>query len=330
LNNSGGVDRVTPQGRVVQVLKGLPSVESEGEATGPAEARFTTSGLEVLFQDEGISPETGEQPFGPAGDLLGDLARFPFFAPPKIQAQFGPFEAQNNPDGGAGTAVEIGLESAIDSDPYSFVPYRGGWAVADAAGNDLLYVSRTGAISVLAVFPTISEEVPPGTFGPEQTEPVPFQAQAVPDSLTVGPEGALYVGELGGFPFNVGASDVYRVVPGQAPAVYASGFTAIGDLAFDPQGRLLVLEIDQLGLMDPALEEGGLPTPGAIIGIHRDGSQELLASTGLEFTTGMADTPQGTVYVSNYGVLPATGGPFGLSGEVARVGLPASWLHSRD
>ena len=86
-------------------------------------------------------------------------------------------------------------------------------------------MSPRGHISVLAVFPTIAEMAAPGTLGPTQTTPVPVDAQAVPDSVAVGPDGALYVGELGGFPFNVGTSDVYRVVPGHAPTVYASGFT---------------------------------------------------------------------------------------------------------
>jgi hypothetical protein len=285
--------------------------------------------LEVLFQDTNIDPTTGEEPYGPGGQFLGDLVRFPlFFGSPHIQASFGPFEAQNNPDGGEGTAIEIGAESAIDSDPYSFVPYHGGIVVSDAAANDLLFVARSGAISVLAVLPTIPEIAPPGSLGPGQTTPVEIQAQPVPDTVAVGPDGALYVGELGGAPFGVGASSVYRVVPGHAPTVYASGFTAIGDIAFDSRGRLLVLEIDQQGLNDPALAAGGLPTPGAIIGVHRNGIQTLLASTGLEFSTGMAVTPQGSVYVSNYGVLPASGGPGGLSGEIARVGLPDSWTHT--
>ncbi len=327
LDHSAAIDRVTPTGRVSTLVGNLPSIASEGQALGPAEARWSWRGLEVLYQDTGIDPTTGAAPFGEDGSLFGTLALFGRWGgPPQIQASFGPFEAQNNPDKGAGTGVEVGQDSAIDSDPYAFVPYRGGYAVADAAANDLLWVSPSGQISVLAVFPTITETAPPGSLGPEQTEPVPVQAQAVPDALAVGPDGALYVGELSGFPFQVGASSVYRVVPGQEPTVYASGFTTISDIAFDPAGRLLVLEIDQQGLLDPAAETG-LPTPGAIIGVHRDGTQQLLASTGLEFPTGLAVTRHGTVYVSNYGVLPATGGPEGLSGEIARVGLPASWWH---
>jgi hypothetical protein len=323
-DETGAIARIGSSGKVTTLLGKLPSVSSGGEATGPAQARYEHGALEVLFQDTNIDSSTGESPFGPGSTFLGDLVRFPFGGTPQIQARFGPFEAHNNPDKGEGTGVELGQEAAIDSDPYGFVPYHGGWAVADAAGNDLLWVSPWGSIHVLAVFPTISEVAPPGTLGPGQTTPVPVQAQPVPDSVAIGPDGALYVGELGGFPFNTGSSSVYRVVPGHAPTVVASGFTAISDVKFDPTGRLLVLEIDQAGLLDPAAEEG-LPTPGALIGVHRNGTKSTLLSAGLEFPTGLAVDPARDIYVSNFGVLPATGGPGGLSGQVDRVTLPSSW-----
>ncbi len=79
----------------------------------------------------------------------------------------------------------------------------------------------------------------------------------MPDSVTVGPDGALYVGELGGVPFNTGVSSVYRVVPDHAPTVYATGFTALGDIAFDSTGHLLVLEIDQAGSTIPHWPQAG-------------------------------------------------------------------------
>ena len=112
------------------------------------------------------------------------------------------------------------------------------------------------------------------------------------------------------------------MVPGQAPKVVATGLTTMSDIAFDHQGRLLALEIDQAGLDDPALASGGLPTPGAIIRVGWNGQETTVASTGLEFPTGLAVGPGNVVYVSNFGVVSATGGPGGVSGEVVSVGLP--------
>ena len=326
LDDSGAIVHITLNGHVSTVVGNLPSVSSGGEgatATGPVEAMLTKDGLQVLFQNTNIDPTTGQETYGPTATFLGDLVKYQWFGggPGQIEAAFGPFEAANNPDHGEGTAVQFG-EPAIDSDPYSFVPYRGGYAVADAAGNDILYVSPWGHISVLAVLPTLPETAPAGSLSPDQTTPEPVDAQPVPTAVAVGPDGALYVGELSGDPFQVGAENIYRVEPGQAPTVVATGLTAVSDIAFDHQGRLLALEIDQAGLNDPALASGGLPTPGAIIRVGWNGQQTTVASTGLEFPTGLAVGPSNVVYVSNFGVVSATGGPGGASGEVVSVGLP--------
>ncbi len=53
----------------------------------------------------------------------------------------------------------------------------------------------------------------------------------------------------------------------------------------------------------------------------------MVASTGLEFPTGLVVAPNGWVYVSNYGVLPATGGPGGLSGEIVKLHLGSGYGH---
>ena len=49
--------------------------------------------------------------------------------------------------------------------------------------------------------------------------------------------------ELTGAPFTPGAANIYRVVAGQAPEVYSSGFRTAIDLAFAPDGSLYVLEL---------------------------------------------------------------------------------------
>jgi hypothetical protein len=315
-NNSGTIDRVTPQGSVSSVVTGLPSVGSPpgGSASaGVADVQVVNGKIYGVIQNQNIDPTTGEQTYGPAGALLGDLVSAPLSGGTATSvASFGPYEAANNPDRGAGSGG--GMEPAIDSDPFAVVPYNGGFAVADAAANDVLFVNPAGQISTLAVLPLISE---PTTGGP-------VMAQPVPTSLAVGPDGALYVGELGGVGGpgtgnDVGDVNVYRIAPGQTPTVFASGLTMIGDIAFDQAGRLLVLEIDTAGILDPA----PLPAPGAIIRINADGSRTTLASAGLEFPLGMAVAKDGSIYASNYGVIPATGGPIpGISGEIVRVSDP--------
>jgi hypothetical protein len=325
LDRSGAIDRVTTSGSVSALLGGLASVSSgstAGVAAGPAEARSVGGHTVALFQDQDIDRHSGRQPFGRSGAALGDLVRYGAGRVAHVIGAFGPYEARHNPDHGRGTDVALGTEPGIDSDPYAFVPYRGGYAVADAGGNDLLFVSRTGAIRVLAVFGTIRESAAPGSFGAFQKHRIRAKAQAVPDALAVGPDGALYVGELSGTPYDVGASSVYRVVPGHAATVVARGLTSIADLAFDSRGRLLVLEIDRRGLQDPALLAGRTPASGAIIRIGPGGRRTTVVSAGLEFPTGMAVAADGSVYVTARGIDSPVAGTPGSGGELLRVTAP--------
>ncbi len=316
-NNSGTIDRITPQGAVTHVVTGLPSVGNPGggsASAGVSDVRVVNGKIYAVIQNQNIDPTTGQQTYGPAGALLGDLVSAPLSGGTATSvASFGPYEAANNPDQ---VNPPIPGEATIDSDPYGLVAYNGGFAVADAAANDILFVNAAGQISTLAVLPDISEPSGGGAV----------MAQAVPTSLAVGPDGALYVGELGGASSNdVGDVNVYRIAPGGTPTVYASGLTMIGSIAFDQAGRLLVMEIDTAGINDPALAPGGsgLPAPGAIIRINADGSRTTLASAGLEFPLGITVAKDGSVYASNFGVIPATGGPIpGISGQVVRVSDP--------
>lgn len=290
--------------RQYRVIDGLASVAgADGmSAGGPSAVLPGEGGFRVLMQDTNIDA-TGANPFGPDGVTLGHLLSIRRSGKVKLGPDFAAFEAANNPDHGAG--AQPGNE--IDSDPYGVVRYRHGWAVADAAGNDLLWVSPSGKISVLAVFPIQMETAPPGVAGPG---PVTLPAQSVPTSVIVGPDGALYVSELTGFPFQPGFARVWRVVPGQAPTVYASGFTNISDIKFDHHGRLLVLEIANKGLLD-------MTSTGALIRVNRDGSRTTLATTGLVAPTGLALGEHDEIYVSNFGIFPAAGP--GPHGQVVRI-----------
>jgi glucose/arabinose dehydrogenase len=299
VGDTGSVARIDGD-RAVPVITGLPSVAASTgqEASGPADVVATTAGLALVVQDTDIDA-AGVNRFGTAGRALGRLA----LAKPdgtglRLTADLARYEARHDPDHGAG-ATGAG---EIASDPYGLVAYRGGYAVADAAANDLLWVDASGTVHVLGVFPTQTETTSSGRV----------VAQSVPTSVAVGPDGALYVGELTGAPFKVGAARVWRVEPGRRPTVYASGFTDISAIAFDHAGRLLVLEIDRLGLSDPS-------GSGELIRVGADRTRTVLVSSGLVSPTGVAVGRDGSIYISNYGSSPSTGSA--PHGEIVRVDL---------
>jgi hypothetical protein len=199
-------------------------------------------------------------------------------------------------DGNSEVIADIAAYQQTDPDPFDqeeaptesnpngiAVLEKGGILVADAAGNDLLRVRKDGSIETVARFPT--KELP----NPEGGDPV--QAEAVPTSVVVGPDGAWYVSELTGFPFTKGASRIWRIKPGtedhtcdpeatRGPCrVFADGFTSVIDIAF-ADDTLLVLEIVKEGLL--AVEGGGENPPppiGALWAVDDDSKTELVPGT---------------------------------------------------
>jgi sugar lactone lactonase YvrE len=272
------------------VLTGLPSVAEEGgvAATGPVDLGFSGWTGYLLVGNPGGGTESRAQ-FGPAARRFGKLLKVDLHGVRAV-ADFPRFEENNDPDGGAG--AEPGGE--IDSNPNGLLVRHHSQLVTDAGGNDLLKVDHKGRISVVAVFPTRAVTTPP----------IPNPAmQAVPTSVVKGPDGAYYVGQLTGFPFPPGGANVFRVVPGKAPKVYAGGFTNIIDIAFDKKGRLYVLEISSAGLLN--VPEGELPT-GRLVRVNKDGSQKVLASEGLAAPGGFV-LGHHHAYITNNSILSDAG-----------------------
>ena len=298
------------------VLSGLPSFTEEDtqETLGPSALafvpgnRFTPGGLGVLLQDGLVKADGTTSLPGPAASAFGKL----LFEPSgRVLADVAAFTAANPQS--AATLGGVG-ETTYDSDPYDVVPYRGGLAIADAAANTIEWLSPRGDLSRIAQLPTTPEAVPAGALGPGSPA-MTVDAQAVPTSLAVGRDGALYVGLLRGVPSLPGTADVFRVVPGQAPVAVVTGLTAVTDISFDPRGRLLVLEYNTGGLLAPST------TPGALVRINLDRGQPVAAPAplpvnGLFSPTGLAVSRDGAVYISNYGTSPGTATP---SGEIVRV-----------
>lgn len=95
------------------------------------------------------------------------------------------------------------------------------------------------------------------------------------------------------------------------PAVKAvGGLTAITDLAFDRQGRLLILEYNTGGLLAPP------STPGALVRVSKSGQVTTLPIKGLHSPTGLAVGTGGAVYISNNGTSSVTSSP---PGEVLKI-----------
>jgi len=284
--HTGSVTRVDRTGQR-RVLTGLPSIGADpggGFGIGPSDVSFRGRG--GMYVTVGLGLDLDFSKTLPALGDMGQLVRARLSRGDwKTVADLADFEDANNPTG-----------DEENVNPNSVLATPGGQVVADAGANDLLRVAANGKVSVLATFPNRMVDAPPFLGLPPGTQ-IPMDA--VPTSVTKGPDGALYVGQLTGFPFPVGGANVYRIVPGQAPEVFASGFTNIIDIAFDKTGTLYVLEIFQNGLLS------GDPT-GALIRVDRNGTRHVVMSTGLITPGGLA-LRNDAAYVSNCGTCAGGG-----------------------
>ena len=292
-SRTGIIVSISSRGKVTPVLRGLPSVteEADKEVTGPSAIAWG-HGQEAVTIDDFLTKKNGTNGLEPKpfASIFGDLKLVSRKKTAKVSiAGF----AAAHPQSASSLGTFPG-ELPWDSDPYDVIAYRGGWAVADAGANDVVWVSASGRVSLLARFPASPQEVPPGVIG--NPKPVSVKAQAVPTSLAVGPGGALYVGVLRGAPSDAGTAYIARVVPGHAPTIWAKGLSTVTAIAFDREGRLLATEFSTGGLLSP-------PTvPGALVRISNHGKTvTTLPVPGLYQPTGVAVSANGTIYVSNYG-----------------------------
>jgi hypothetical protein len=295
---TGAVTRITKRSQH-RVLTGLPSVAEPGgiAAIGPVDLGFSGWTGYLLVGNPGGGTQTREE-FGPGARRFGKLLKVNLRGIRAV-ADFPRFEEANNPDEGAGVPPDAPPQAGIDSNPNGLLVREHSQLVTDAGGNDLLKVDGRGRISVVAVFPPRLVDAPPDIPG----LPPQIEMQAVPTTVVKGPDGAYYVGQLTGFPFPVGGANVFRVVPGEDPEVFAGGFTNIIDIAFDKRGRLYVLEIAANGLLAATPEE---PPVGRLVRVNRDGSQTTLASEGLIAPGGFV-LGRGAAYITNNSVFSDTG-----------------------
>jgi hypothetical protein len=280
-------------GNQERVATGLLSAASpDGSfATGADDVALSRGGIYVVMTSappgavRGVPPAIRRQ--------LGHLLRVRGSRQTSV-ANVGRVEVRHNPDG-----------TDVNPNPYGIVAGpRGSFFVADAGGNTILRVDRSGLVSIVAVLP------------PESV-PRRGQAQSVPTAITWGPDGALYVGELGGGNMPAGKARIFRIDPfgldadeddaDEGVEVFATGFTAISGLDFAPDGTLYVTEQFR---SFAALGRGNLT--GRLIRIAPNGRRTELARGRLIAPGGVAVGPGKTVYVS-------TGSLFAGQGAVVRL-----------
>ena len=198
-----------------------------------------------------------------------------------------------------------------ESNPYGLAALSNGDAlISDAAHNNLLRVTKGGAVTIVAWFlpEMISTDHLPGFPEPE------LNAEAVPTTVTIGRDGAAYVGELKGFPFRPGSSRIWRVNPAATGATcsadgssggctqFASGFTAIQDIAFNRNNATMyVYELAADGVLafEEGFEPGGEFPAAVLLEVKKKGKTTELAEGQLSQPGGVAVARNGSVFVTD-------------------------------
>jgi hypothetical protein len=284
LGATGSITRVR-NGKERRVVRGLPSLAPQGDepgqrAIGPADVRVRGQRYTVAL-GLGANPQLRDD-LGRGGRRLGTVStgrlgdnRL------RVLADVAAYEALSNPDGEVADGNPV-----LDTNPVALLNRGRRTHVVDAGGDALLRYRRNHDISTTAVFADV----------PDVPAPVPggkVSMDAVPTAAAYGPDGAVYVSQLTGFPFPVGGARIWKVDRRTGAATVAfEGFTNIMDLAFDRRGRLLVLEIAHNSLLSGSPE-------GALWRVHGS-SRERLDTPGQLSSPGGVDVgPRGEIYVTN-------------------------------
>lgn len=262
----------------------LPSVDNEVTVMGPHGVDVYRGQVHVAFGLAGsLSTRDG---IGAPALPLGQVARIGPSSRVFPYGDLAMFEEENDPH-----PVEL------NSNPYGLAVGPSGTVAVDAGGNTVLHVSPEGDVRMLALLP--DHQVDGGTV------------EAVPSSVVEGPDGAYYVSEFSAEQ-ETGTARIWRLTLSGDLELYAEGFTAVNDIAFDHQGRLLVLEMAAEGLESPN-------QTGRLLRVEPDGTHVVLASEGLEHPGGVAVAPDGDLYVTTRSWDLVSQGP----GQLVRISTDA-------
>jgi len=224
--------------------------------------------------------------------------------PPTLLANLLEFEQKNDP-----------AQDGIDSDPFDLALKGSNVYVADAAANDVLvWNGKTDWVAMIPQhnIPTAPiKRVAGCPNGPADICGLPerFDADPVPTSAAIGPDGALYVGELTGFPASPEQSRIWKIDPAARHVVCGvspqcvqvkNGFTSIIDIIFGPDGKAYVLELDENSWL---AAENGFGRGGTVNVCTLPSWTCTVRNSGLPFPTALA-IKEGKLYSTLFSVIP--------------------------
>ncbi|MGE9808000.1 ScyD/ScyE family protein [Janibacter sp. G1551] len=294
LGDSGAVTRVR-HGVQRRVVTGLPSVAAPGgaQAIGPTDVAPASPRAIAVSLGLGADPAVRDA-FPASAHTLGT-----------IQVVTAPGTSSQSMRTFADITAHEAATNPIhdpDSNPGGLIKDGSGYVIADAGGNTIVAAAKGGATSTVTVLQDQMATAPPFLGLPEGTQ---IPAQAVPTSVVRGPDGALYVSQLTGFPFEAGLSTILRIAADGTQSVYASGLTNVTDLAFDGAGTLYAVQLASDGLLNGPV--------GALVRVTPGSASHTVVAGGLFAPYGVA-LRGGAAYVT-------TGSIVAGGGQVVRVSL---------
>lgn len=241
---TGVVSRIQPNGSL-KTIAANPGGDTSGVASGDGMIAYTS------------------------GDGMNGNQKLNVIRPgrPNLVANISAFEAANNPDQknfygvrNPSKCVRQTLEAAdfpvayhgvVDAHAYS-VAYagNGSWLVGDAAGNDVLKVSPSGAISVVRVLPpqpvTFTRQSAAAAGLPPCFAGVTYNFEPVPTDVEVH-NGQIYMSLLPGGPedpsFGARGSAYRMGLAGNGLTKIGSGFLGATNIAVSSSGTVYVSEL---------------------------------------------------------------------------------------
>ncbi|MEP6985461.1 MAG: ScyD/ScyE family protein [Chloroflexota bacterium] len=256
---TGQISALTTDGEQAVIIPNLISMDAAGEIEGvtsvlpTADSLWATLGMGLT---EGLKAGQHVSAVVQYDKTSGDI---------KQVIDLGAFETQNNPDKG----------SELVSNPAALAfDKEGKLYIADASGNDILTWTEKDGLQVFAVW-----SAEQGT------------TQSVPTSLAISPDGDIYVGFLGGFPYDSNSARIEVLgADGKLKKTY-SKLNFVTDILLATDGTLYAVQ-----LSDAYGDLGFNPDAGSVVKVTDSGTEVVVDKLSSPY--GIAQSKDGQLFVS--------------------------------